>query len=264
MTVLPELFLECKNLCCGYETGAVISGVSFKVQAGEVVALLGPNGSGKSTLLRTLCGSLKTLSGELKITGKPLSGIPSAERAQLTAFVPQEEIPAFDFSALQVVLMGRLAHTSGLFETRQDYEVARRVMRDTDCHQFADRKVTELSGGERQRVLVARALAQEAPLLLLDEPTSHLDPSHNVEMARLIKRLASAGKGVVCAVHDLNWAAAVASTCILLGNGTVHAHGPVSHVFAGDALEGAFKTEFERCTRSDQKQFVYPSGLNLD
>ncbi|CAN5370621.1 ABC transporter ATP-binding protein [soil metagenome] len=227
--------LEARDLACGHRGRAVLSNVSFTIEEGERVALLGPNGAGKSTLLATLVGTLRPLAGIVTPSGPP------KEMARRIAYVPQEEFPAYPFTAREVVTMGRLAMGDGLHDTPEDREAAETAMREGDCLGLADRPVTELSGGERQRVLIARALAQGTPLLLLDEPTSHLDAPHQVALLGWL-----AGKTIFAALHDLNLAAAGFPRTILVGNGVVVNDGPTRDVLMSKDLDDLYGMPFDR------------------
>lgn len=246
MTRQDSPLLDCHDLACGYDDRPVLTGVGLALHPGSSVALLGPNGAGKSTLLKTLVRLERPLGGDIRILGERVERMSFRDLARRVAYVPQEEHPAFDFSALQVVLLGRMPHSDGLFETLEDYDAARRAMQSADCDDLADRYLRELSGGERQRVLIARALAQEAPVLLLDEPTSHLDVAHQVQVAALLRRLASEGYAVLAAVHDLNWATAWATEAVLVHRGQADRQAPLAQVLASDDLEAAYGVTFER------------------
>jgi iron complex transport system ATP-binding protein len=242
--------IECRGASCGYHAKPVLSGVDLTVSAGEIVALLGPNGSGKSTLLKSILGEIRLLSGSISVSGSLISSLSSAQIAQRVALVPQEEAPAFAFTVREAVTLGRLARSKGLGDSEHDVEIATEAMRRTDCLSLADRPITEISGGERQRVLIARALAQDTPVLLLDEPTSHLDPLHQVQVVELTRSLAAEGRAVVAAVHDLNLAAELADQALLLGSDGVLLSAPIEDVLWSEALEKAYAVRFER-TRSE-------------
>src|SRR5436305_7555830 len=160
------VLLNCKDLACGYPGKTVLSDLNFQIKKGEAVALLGPNGSGKSTLLKTIAKSLPALSGTIKVMGDDLKSLSYADTARRIAFVPQEEHAVFDFIVREIVMMGRLAHSKSVFDTPEDEDVARHAMEQADCAHLSDRSILELSAGEKQRVWLARALAQQATLLL--------------------------------------------------------------------------------------------------
>lgn len=241
-----EVLLKARELQCGYPGRVVLEEVAFDVESGSVTALLGPNGSGKSTLLKTLAKTLPAQHGEIEVLGDPLRSLGFRELARRVAYVPQEELAAFPFTVEEIVLMGRTPYSEGLFETGEDHAAAARAMELADCASLAGRAVTELSGGERQRVLLARALAQEAPVLLLDEPTSHLDVRHQVEIVRLLRRLAKDGYGIVAAVHDLNLAATVADRALLLEDGRIGLNGPCRDVLADRRVDAVYRVDFLR------------------
>lgn len=226
----------------GYGERPVVAELDLEVRAGEVVGVLGRNGSGKTTLLRGATGLLRAFAGRVELLGDPIERLPRREIARRVAVVPQEGIPPFPFTALDVVLMGRAPRLRPFeFEGEEDLDAARRALREVGAAQFADREISALSGGERQRVVVARALAQEAPLLLADEPTAHLDLHHAVEVFALLGRLArERGLGVLVVTHDLNLAARHCDRLALLAEGRLIACGPPESVLDPPLLERAF------------------------
>lgn len=220
----------------------VLRDVSLGLRAGEVVGLLGPNGSGKTTLLRLLTGQLAPDSGSVEFGGRPVPEWRRDELARRVAVLPQQlELPA-GFRVAELVEMGRAPHARRLFSSTVDDERAvRRALLDAEAMELADRFADELSGGERQRVLVAMALAQEPELLLLDEPTLHLDLAHQVALLRTIRRLRSQrGLAVLAVLHDLNLAAAFAPRVVVLADGAVAADGPAAEVLTPPLVERAF------------------------
>ncbi len=249
--------LGVKALTCGHSS-PVLTGVEFTVEAGETVVLLGPNGSGKSTLLNTLAGLLRPLGGAIHLGDDELANLKPREVARRIASVPQEEAVPFAFTIRQLVAMGRLAQSSGLLDTTEDHEAAEEAMRRADCFHLAERIAGETSGGERQRALIARALAQDAPLLLMDEPTSHLDAPHQAWIVRLVRTLASEGRSVVVALHDLNLASAISKRAVLLSGGGITMDDTTEAVLASDRLDQAFGTEFDRLTTSGGRPVVVP------
>lgn len=251
--------LRVESLRCGYTGREVLRGVEFEVHRGEVVALLGPNGSGKSTLLRSLSGLLPSLAGRISISGREIDQIAPRERGQLVGYVPQEETPVFPYSVREVVVMGRMVHGEGLWESEDDLRQAEEAMALADCLSLADRSILELSGGERQRVLLARCLAQQTPLVLLDEPTSHSDFSHQVAMAEILCRLVGEGRGILLALHDLNQAFLSATRCLVVSQGEIVADGPPADVLVPELLETVYGCRFERVVDSMGKIRVFPS-----
>ena len=212
---------------CSYGSIDVLKDVSFNVESGQFLGILGPNGSGKTTLLKSISRVLKPKKGAILIGKEDIYKMKTVEVAKQLAVVPQETPVTFDFSALEVVLMGRNPHMARFkMEGQKDLEIAKKSMDLTRTWEFADRPVTELSGGERQRVIIARALTQEPKILLLDEPTTHLDISNQLEIMDLIKELSKTKKLLIVAVfHDFNLAARYCDSLILLKDGKIIAVG---------------------------------------
>ncbi len=213
----------------------LLRGVDLTVRAGEVLALLGPNGAGKSTLLSVLARDLAPSAGALSLGGRAAGSYRPAELALFRSVLPQAAALSFPFRAGEVVRMGR-APWAGTPAARQDERVVAEAMAATECAPFADRPFSALSGGERARVALARVLAQQAPLLLLDEPTAALDLRHQELVLRLARERAAAGDGVVVVLHDLSLAAAYADRVALLAHGALHASGTVTEVLTGPRL----------------------------
>lgn len=218
---VPLLAIE--DLAFGYTGQSLLYGVQVRVRHGEMVGLLGPNGSGKTTLLRLVSGVLRTRQGRILLDGKELTAWGRRGVAQRVAVVPQEMQVPFAFTVEQMVALGRTPHIS-LFGTRtsRDREIAREAMEVAEVSTLAERVFNELSGGERQRVMVAMALAQQPRLLLLDEPTSHLDIKYQIEVLELVRRLnRETGVTVIAALHDLNLAARYFPRLLLFQRGIV-------------------------------------------
>jgi len=237
--------VETRDLRCRYGAVEALRGVSVSVAAGEFVGVLGPNGSGKSTLVKALSRVLRPASGQVLLDGADVWSLGARAVAQRIAVVPQDTPAPFDFTALEVVLMGRSPHLSRLAaEGVEDLRIAREAMERTDCWRFARRPITQLSGGERQRVTLARALAQQPRLMLLDEPTSHLDLGYQMET---LERLASlngvAGTTLVAVLHDLNLAAAFCPRLVLLAEGEIVADGAPEEVLAPDRLRHVYRVD---------------------
>lgn len=223
--------LRVEGLSVGYGKRPVLEGVSFRIAAGEVVGVIGPNGSGKSTLLKSLSGTLRPVAGQTWLEGADLTGMSRVELARRVAVVPQDPNLPEGFSAFEIVLMGRAPHL-GLFqrESARDLAIVQDAMAQAGVWELADRRVGHLSGGERQRVVVARALAQEPALLLLDEPTSHLDVHHQVQIMEIVRRLSRDGLTTAAVFHDLNLAAQYCDRLLLLHDGGVWASGTPEQV----------------------------------
>jgi iron complex transport system ATP-binding protein len=216
--------------------------VSLRVAAGELVGLVGPNGSGKTSLLRAITGAVRTERGRVLLEGRDAATLSRRERALLVAVVPQTPALPEAFTALEVVLMGRSPHLRLLEnEGAADVRAAQAAMLATATRPLAARPVGRLSGGERQRVVLARALAQQTPLLLLDEPTAHLDIGHQASVLRLMRDLCRGdGRAVLAAVHDLTLAAQYCDRLVMLRAGTVVAEGPPRVVLQRPLLEDVY------------------------
>ena len=240
----------------GHERLEVLRSIDLRLQPGELVALLGANGSGKTTLLRLLSGALVADAGGVMVAGRPVGEWPRMALAQRVAVLPQHlELPE-GFRVAELVAMGRAPHARRLFgSTAEDELAVERALRDADAIDLAGRYPHELSGGERQRVLVAMALAQEPQLLLLDEPTLHLDLAHQVALLQRLRSLhAQRDLTVLAVLHDLNLAAAFAPRVVLLDGGQVAADGPPDAVLTPDAIARVFGVRVEAVRTSDGKR----------
>jgi iron complex transport system ATP-binding protein len=239
------MLLEARNLRYAVNGTQVLTGLDFALRAGEFVGLIGPNGAGKSTLLRLLGGQWTPAEGDILLEDQPLPRYNAREVAQRVAHVPQATALSFPFTAREVVLMGRSPHLRRFqIETAHDRAIAERALQATNAAYLSDRLVTTLSGGEAQRVILARALAQEPKILLLDEPTSNLDVKHQLETMALARRLAhQQGLGVVAAVHDLGHAARYCDRLALLVCGRIIADGPPESVLTPENLRYGFGIE---------------------
>jgi iron complex transport system ATP-binding protein len=234
--------IRIQNATFGYRGRVILSEVSLAINSGEVVAVVGPNSVGKSTLIKAASGILPLQQGSIQITGKDLSALSPAERARLVATVPQAVNLPPAFKAFDVVIMGRTPYLGWLDrEGEADRQLALETMRRTGILNLADRPVGELSGGEQQRVLIARALTQASAVLLLDEPTAHLDLKHQNEVLKLVKSLAGEeGLAVMIALHDLNLVARHADRVALLSNGKVRKIGLPEEVLRPDELAAVY------------------------
>jgi iron complex transport system ATP-binding protein len=244
----PPPILEAREVRFAYpRSGEVLHGVSLAAQPGRLVCLLGPNGSGKTTLLRCLLGQLDPSTGEVLLDGERIGRHSRRQLARKLAYVPQTPRSAFAFSSWEIVLSGRFAHSSGLgLASEHDHAVAREAMSMTDTLHFAQRTLDELSGGEAQRVMLARALAQQPAVLLLDEPTSHLDIRNQLAIYDLMRRVAHDWPmAVVCVSHDLNVAGRFADEIALLRDGAMLADGPAGDVLTADAISAAYDVDVD-------------------
>jgi iron complex transport system ATP-binding protein len=233
------------DLRAGYTDVPVLRGVSLEVPPGEVFAIVGPNGSGKSTLLRVLNGAMRRQGGAVELLGRALESYDSRSRARLMATVAQENTVAFRFTVIEVVLMGRAPHLGAFrFESPHDVDIARSALERFGLLALAHRHVEELSGGERKRVFLARALAQEPKVVLLDEPTAFLDLKHVASIFNRFRELAAEhAMAVVATLHDLNAAAMYADRVMLLKDGVGVACGPPLLVLTEENLRRVYETE---------------------
>ncbi len=223
----------------------VLRNISLTVRTGEFLSLAGPNGSGKTTLLRLLDRIYVPQSGSILLSGAKLEDLPRSALARRMAFVPQNNAPLFPFTVSEIVLMGRSPHMRGkLFENDRDREIARSVMALADVLHLADQPITALSGGERQRAFIARALAQQPEIILLDEPNAHLDIAHQIDIFRLIRKLnAESGLTVISVSHDLNLAASYSDRIAMMVNGSLAAVGAPETVITESQVREVFRTD---------------------
>ncbi|GMU63975.1 MAG: ABC transporter ATP-binding protein [Acidobacteriota bacterium] len=244
MAEVAPLALAARGLGFGYRDGHGIEGIDLELAAGEVVGVLGPNGAGKSTLVKALSGTVGPCRGSVRLLGDELASLSRREIARRVAVVPQEPVFDFPFTVLELVLLGRHPHLSGLaFESERDVALARAALERIGAGELAPRPVDELSAGERQRVVLARALAQRSPILLLDEPSSFLDLRYQVELFDLLRALAAEGRAVLTVLHDLNLAAEYCDRVVLLAGGRVEAAGPTAEVLTWAHLTRVYGTE---------------------
>lgn len=240
----------------------VLRGVDLALARGEVVALLGTNGSGKTTLLRCVAGTMRPSAGSVFFDGRAVGAWRRDALARRVAVLPQQlELPA-GFRVAELVAMGRMPHARSLFGSgAEDERAVERALRDADAAELADRPADELSGGERQRLLVAMALAQEPELLLLDEPTLHLDLAHQLALLTTLRRLAAQREMAVLAVlHDLNLAAAFADRVALLDQGRVAADGPPGDVLSASLVERVFAASVDEAVTASGGRYLVPRG----
>jgi iron complex transport system ATP-binding protein len=238
--------LEVQSLAFGFPRRIVGRDVSFTLGAGEVMCVLGPNGGGKTTLFRTLLGLLEKHSGSIVLDGHPLEQLSRSEIARRVGYVPQGHSAYFAYTVREFVLMGRTAHL-GVFASpaKKDYTVANRALESLGIAHLADKPVTEISGGERQLALVARALAQEPKLLVLDEPTASLDFGNQVRVLERIAALAGSGIAILFSSHDPDHAFLCARRALLLAEGRVLEIGAPRDVIRPDTLERMYRVSVE-------------------
>ena len=233
--------ISAQDLTYEIEGSTLLDGVDLHADRGQLVGLIGPNGAGKSTLLRTISGILRYRGGAVLLEGEDLRSLSPRDVAATLALVPQIAPYTYGFTSIELVLMGRYPHLGRFqIEGREDDRIARDAMRLTETEQFADRTLDTLSGGERQRVFVARALAQQPRILLMDEPTANLDILHQLKVLDLVRRLVADGLTAVAAIHDLNMAARYCDKLVLLNKGHVLAEGSPADVLTPDTIESVF------------------------
>jgi iron complex transport system ATP-binding protein len=248
-TSSPPIHLEASGLSFSYPSRGSssfhITDVSISVARGSITGLLGPNGGGKSTLLRMLAGITSPSAGMVRLNGQPVGTMSRRDTARRIAVVPQFTHPAFDYTAMEMVLMGRHPHL-GMFELEGPFDrmIAMEAMRATATADFAEQSFLTLSGGEQQRVALASALAQAPELLLLDEPTASLDLGYQLEIAGLLRALnRDRGVTMVIATHDLNFAASICDRLVLLRDGRVRGQGFTTEILTTQAIRDLYQVE---------------------
>ena len=251
--------LSASGLEFAYETVGVINGVSLNVTRGHFCGLIGPNGCGKSTLLRLLSGVAAPGAGTVVFEGEPLEVIEPRERAKRIGYVPQQQVRVFPFTALEVVLTGRSPYTSRFrFENARDREIAKSALAAVGAEHLAERAITELSGGEQQMVAVARALAQEASLLLLDEPAAALDLKHRAQLLSALQRLREERElTVVVVTHDLQMLDATFDHLFAMRDGRLVAEGSADDVLQEKTLADVYEDPHVRARRVEGRTFVW-------
>lgn len=234
--------LEIESLHVGYGGCLVLQGVDLQVEPGETLALIGPNGAGKSTLIRAISGALPPHNGEIRLAGKNIAGLSQMEQARYRSVVPQARQLPGSFTVYQTVLLGRTPYLGWLGHPgKSDHEHVHRALEQTNASSLSDRLVGTLSGGEQQRVLLARALAQDTPVLLLDEPTTHLDLQYQSSLLNLVSKLSiRKNLAVLMVLHDLNTAGIYADRVALLYRGQIFAQGTPEEVLTRENLTEVF------------------------
>jgi len=240
--VTDRSLVDVRDLSVSYDDIDVLAGVSLSVERGEFVGLVGPNGAGKTTLLRAVNGIVDPDGGSVLVDGDPVASLSARETGRRVATVPQDTTVAFDFAVGDAVEMGRTPYHGRLLGDPDAAAAVDRALARTETEQFRNRAVGSLSGGERQRVVLARALAQETPALLLDEPTASLDVNHQVRMLGLVRELTRDGTGALAAIHDLDLAARFCDRIAILADGDLLAVGSPGTALTDDTLRAAFDT----------------------
>ncbi len=239
-----KAFFKINALTAGYYKKDIIRDVSLDINPGDFMGIIGPNGSGKTTLLRLSSRVIYPRKGNIYFQDKDIFRMDLKEFCRSVAFVSQDVSTTFSFSAMELVLMGRIPHLKRLqFETKKDIEISEKALALTDSFALKDKRIDELSAGERQRVVIARSLAQEPVLLFLDEPTSHLDIGHQIQVMDLLNKLNHQNNlTIVMVLHDLNLASAYCNRICLLDNGSIFKEGTPEVVLTYKNIEAVYKT----------------------
>lgn len=256
-----EILLEMEDLWSGYQRKDVLKGVNLKIKKGEFLGLIGPNGSGKTTLLRSMSKILTPRRGKVLYRGKDIAKIGAKKLAQRIAVVPQLSVFTFSFTVEDFVLLGRIPYLPRFYlERKEDYLAAEEAMRLTKTLSFRERRINELSEGEKQRVVIARSLAQNPELLLLDEPAAHLDIRYQLEVFNLLRQLnQEKGITIVLVSHDLNLASQYASRLVLVNGGKIFSEGRPSEVITEENIQKVYKVRV-RITQDEEGNPV----VNID
>mgnify|MGYP004510047715 CR=1 FL=1 len=236
--------IECRELCFGYEQDKDILGdISFAIDKGELITLIGPNGAGKSTFLNCLCGLLKPRSGKIMLKGNDISGLSRRQISTVLAYVPQKTSVAFDYSVRDFAVMGRAAYHSMLESPGEsDYEKTDAALRMLGIEELSDRPINTLSGGEQQKVCIARALIQEAELIILDEPTSALDYGNQMRVLRLVKELSQMGMAILVTSHNPDHALMLESKVAILEKSGPLEIGACADILTSEKLSRLYST----------------------
>lgn len=253
--------VEVNNLSFAYTEQVILRNLNLTISKGTFLAIAGPNGAGKTTLLNLLCGLLKPKTGSIKIDSVEVNSYSNRKLARKIAVVRQEFVPVFDFTVEETVSMARTPYLGTFgFESQSDRTLVKEALQLTDTERFADRPIGHLSGGERQRVFIARALAQDTPILLLDEPTSFLDLKHQVDIYDLLKSAQlEKGKTIVAVTHDLNLTNQYCDDAMMLSCDGSYLVGNTSDVFSAAQIEKIFAVK-TFAGQVGQKKFFIPMG----
>ncbi len=237
--------IEITELFAGYGNGDIIRDISFSLNRGEFLSILGRNGSGKSTLIKAIQGLLKHTSGRISVEGVDLFSMRPHEVAKKIAYVPQLHPLSFEFSVEEIILMGRYIHQRRFAgASPEDKKMIREIMNLTATYHLKEKKIAHLSGGERQRVFIARALAQDTPILFLDEPSAHLDISYQVEIYQILNRLQNEkGKTILSAEHNINLAIPYSQRLLFLKEGSIHSLGTPSELITQQKILEVFQAD---------------------
>ncbi len=242
---MNKTLLEINNIVFGYKENEILQDISLKLASGEILGIIGPNGSGKSTLIKIISGVIYPWSGEVLVKNRPLVSYSRRSFAKMVSCVSQETDTDFPFTVRELVAMGRTPYLGRFsIEKKRDKEVVKDAMDLTGISSYANRFPCELSGGERHRVIIARALAQEPDILLLDEPTAHLDLHHQVEINSLIMKLKREKRvGIIYVTHDINSAALCCDRIAVIRCGKIHVEGPPLQIITAENIQQVYGCE---------------------
>lgn len=250
--------LEARNISITINGASIVNNASVGIATGELVGLIGPNGAGKSTLLKAMLGLRPRDGGDVMLDGVDFLGQPSTQRARKVAFLPQERQVEWRLPSRDIVMLGRYPHRNRFGgPTADDRAAVSRALDAVDGHAVAERPVSVLSGGERTRILLARALAVEAPLLLADEPITALDPYHQLHVMEILRERARTGAGILVVIHDLALAARFMDRLVLMDGGRIAADGAPADVLTPDLLSRVYRIEALRNQNADQ-MYILP------
>lgn len=249
--------IELRRISAGYANKNIISGISLNLPKGKIFSIIGRNGSGKSTLLKTAVGIIMPKSGEVLLDGKPAFDMTRQQIAKKIAYLAQGKSVS-DMTARQLVLHGRFPHLRYPRRyTRKDCEIADAALAELGVSDLAERPLSSLSGGMRQNVYIAMALSQDTDYILLDEPTTYLDISHQLEVMKILRSLADSGKGIVAVMHDLPLAFSFSDSIAVLENGKIIAEGTPQHVCRDGVIKQVFGTELQFCAAENYYYYKY-------
>lgn len=256
--------LRINNIRAGYGNKAIIDDISFNLEKGDIAVIVGRNGCGKSTLLKTIVRETHIESGEIFIDNVDLQKISRKDIALNIAFVEQDLSSEIEFTALQYTMLGRTPHNSifKLNDSKKDVEAALLALKTTNCEHLRDTPVNKLSGGEKQLVMIAKAIAQDTPIIILDEPTSNLDITNQLEIINLLKELKNQGKTIIAVIHDINVAIGIADRLIMMKNGKIFKITEPQDTQNSQYLSAVLDTEMEKIdVENENKQIIVAKKL---